>query len=451
MGKVVSENHMKKKAPVFLNLILLIAGAVLVITLINVSLIRTRKQMVTVEFETIADYQINEKFQSIEFLATVWDDLIQANNGEVKDFSNRSENILKDYGDDAVESLRVAPDGVIQYVYPYSFSGEIGKDIQSEGIMSSIANRSKYCGLDMLSAPEEMEDGDYRLNFCHPVYIKDRVGKSTFWGYSIVTVKVSDLFAGLGLQELGVQSSYKLYRMDSRGENQILLDSTSGEIRSPVKYYFSAPNGTFVLEGEWDGGWVTRNEVMIEIGVALAVVILGMLFLINARIRKNMRALSKISYTDELTGLYNRHKLRETFDKLDGRYTHVAILFVDFDHFKDINDNEGHDAGDAALKQGAEFFVSVFGRESCYRYGGDEFLFLMTDMTDEEALTKAAMLKDFRRVHFQGREIPVAVSGGFAAGECISVADLRTLIRQADDNLYKAKETGRDRIVGGRI
>ncbi len=442
---------MKKRFPVFFNIILLIAGAALIISLVNVSLLRTRKAMVQVEFETIADYQINEKFQSIEFLAAVWDNLIQANGGEVKDFSNRSEKILRDFGDDAVESLRVAPDGVVQYVYPYSFSDEIGKDIETEGIMSSIANRAKYCGLDMLSAPEQMEDGDYRLSFCHPVYVKDKVGKSTFWGYSIVTVRLSELFGGLGIQEMGVQSSFRLYRMDAREGDQILLDNTTSPLRTPVRYYFSAPNGTFVLEGEWEGGWITRSEILIELGVGLAAVILGMLLLINHKIRKNIRTLSKISYTDELTGLYNRHKLRETFDKLDGQHVHVALLFVDFDHFKWINDNEGHDAGDAALKQGAEFFLSVFGKEACYRYGGDEFLFLMVDTADEEALLKAAKLKDFRRVQFQGREIAVAVSGGFASGDCTCVADLRTLIRQADENLYNAKESGRDRIVGGRI
>ncbi len=440
---------MKRRIPIWFSLILLTAIVLSVITLVNFSLVSTRRSMVKVEFETIADFQINEKFQDIEFLAAVWANLIQANGGEVRDFSNRSEKILKDYNDNVVESLRVAPDGVIKYVYPYAFSDEIGTDVNKEGILSQGANRSRYTGLDLISEPELLEDGDYRLSFCHPVYVKDKVGKMEFWGFSIVTVRVSDLFASLGLRELGIQSSFRLYRMDARNGDQTLLDNTTGALRNPVYYYFSAPNGTFVLEGEWDGGWITGNEILIEIVIGLCTVIAGLLILMNLRFRRNMKTLSKISYTDELTGLYNRHMLRSTFDNMDGTQHHVALLFVDFDHFKLINDNEGHDAGDEALKQGAAFFVSIFGKESCYRYGGDEFLLLMMDVSDSEALEKAKHLRELRKITFQGKDIPVAVSGGFASGDCCTANDLRALIRLADENLYNAKEGGRNRIVGG--
>ncbi len=440
---------MKRTSRIWINLIVLVVSLLIVVSLVNYSVVLTRKDMVLVEFETIAEYQVNEKFQDIQFLAAVWGNLIQATGGKVNDFSNRSDRILQDYDDSIVESLRLAPDGTLEYVYPYSFSDEIGMDLFSEGVLSQITNRSKYSGLDVVSAPELLEDGDYRLSFCHPVYVKDKVGKSDFWGFSIVTVRASALFASLGLKELGTQSVYKLYRMDEREGNQILLDNTSSKMRDPVFYYFSAPNGIFVLEGEWYKGWITFNEILIEIGFILAVFVVGLLVLINMRFRRNVRTLSKISYTDELTGLYNRHMLRQVFERLDGDQEYISLLFVDFDHFKDINDNEGHDAGDAALKQGAEFFVSVFGRENCYRYGGDEFLLFMQNTTREKALEKADRLKELKTVTFKGKEIPVAVSGGFASGECCSIDDLRALIRLADENLYMAKEGGRNRIIGG--
>ena len=77
-------------------------------------------------------------------------------------------------------------------------------------------------------------------------------------------------------------------------------------------------------------------------------------------------------------------------------------------------------------------------------------LMLMIDIPDEEARAKAARLKEFRKISFQGHEIPVSVSGGLASADCSSVEDLRTLIRMADDNLYHAKENGRDQIFGGQ-
>ena len=440
---------MKLLRSIWFKLILMIAGVAAIITLINVSVQRSRRSMVEVELETVADYQISGKFQSVGFLAVVWDSLILADNGEVKDFLNRSEEILKDYGSDEVESLMAAPDGIIQYVYPYSFSDQIGLDIEHDSCFADVAVRSRYTGLDTVSSPELLEDGDYRLYFCHPIYVRDRVGKPSFWGYSIVTVRTSDLVTEFHLGRMSSHSCIRLSRMDSKNGKQILYDDTEGNLKKPVQYCFSVPNGTLMLEGMWDGGWITANELAAEILIALAGVFVALMVLMNLRIRKNMRTLSQISYSDELTGINNRHMLRKVFEDLEGEQKHVSMLFIDFDHFKDINDNEGHEAGDEALKQGAAFFVSVFGKESCFRYGGDEFLMLMVDIPDEEARAKAARLKEFRTITFQGHEIHVSVSGGFATADCSSVEDLRTLIRMADDNLYHAKESGRDQIFGG--
>ena len=441
---------MKLLRSFWLKLILIIAGAAAMITLINVSVQRSRRSMVEVELETVADYQISGKFKSVGFLAVVWDSLILADDGEVKDYLNRSDDILREYGSDEVESLMVAPDGIIQYVYPYSFSDRIGLDVERDSCFADVAVRSRYTGLDTVSSPEPLEDGDYRLYFCHPVYVKDRVGKASFWGYSIVTVRTSDMVAEFHLGRMSSHSCIRLSRMDSRKGKQILYDDTGGRLKEPVQHCFSVPNGTLMLEGMWDGGWITANELAAEIMIALIGVFAASLVLMNFRIRKNMRTLSQISYSDELTGLNNRHMLRKVFEELGEMNKHVSMLFIDFDYFKEINDREGHEAGDEALKQGAAFFVSVFGKESCFRYGGDEFLMLMVDTPDEEARAKAARLKEFQMISFHGHKIPVSVSGGFAAADCSSMEDLRTLIRMADDNLYQAKENGRNQIFGGK-
>ena len=441
---------MKLFRSVWFKLILIIAGAAAIITLINVSVQRSRRSMVEVELGTIAEYQISGTFKSVGFLAVVWDSLIQADNGEVKDYLNRSEKILKDYGSDEVESLMMAPKGIIQYVYPYFFSDQIGLDVEHDSCYADVAVRSRYTGLDTVSSPELLEDGDYRMYFCHPIYVKDRVGKPSFWGYSIVTVRTSDLVAEFHLGRMSSRSCILLSRMDSRNGKQILYDDTKGNLKNPVQYCFSVPNGTLMLEGMWEGGWITNNELVAEIVIALIGVFVALLILMNLQIRKNMRTLSQISYTDELTGLNNRHMLRKVFEELEGMQKHVSMLFIDFDHFKDINDNEGHEAGDEALKQGAAFFASVFGKESCFRYGGDEFLMLMVNIPDEEARAMAARLKEFKTITFHEHEIPVSVSGGFASADCSSIEDLRTLIRMADDNLYHAKENGRDQIFGGK-
>jgi hypothetical protein len=109
------------------------------------------------------------------------------------------------------------------------------------------------------------------------------------------------------------------------------------------------------------------------------------------------------------------------------------------------------DVLDETLKQAAAFFASVFGKDSCFRYGGDEFLVLLQDMPEDEIRRLADRLSEFQVVEFQGRRIPVSVSGGLASADCATVADMRALIRMADDNLYHAKKNGRNQIIGGNV
>ncbi len=441
----------RRKSLLFLYFSLLVVIVTAVIFVINFYLVRTRKTIIRAEMETIAGHHVTENMQSITFLASVWDSLIVANGGAVQDFSNRSEKILKDFNHKAVESLRVAPDGVVQYVYPYSFSSEIGMDLSNSSILKDIANRSRYTGMDTISEPEMLEDGGYRMTVIHPVYIKDRVGKQNFWGFSLVTILTKALFDDSSLAKLGFHADYRISRMNEELGDEVFIDTAGKAMEDPVYYYFSALNGTMYLTAQWEGGWITATEKMLEIVIGVSIVVLGCLMILLFRFRSNMKVLSRISYTDELTGLNNRHRLRELFEKLDGQPRHVCILFMDFDHFKLINDNIGHDAGDEALRQGARFFAGLFGNESCFRYGGDEFLILMENKTDEEALAKASHIKDLKKITFQDTEIPVSVSGGFASGECATSSDLRALIRMADENLYQAKETGRSRICGGNV
>ena len=169
--------------------------------------------------------------------------------------------------------------------------------------------------------------------------------------------------------------------------------------------------------------------------------------------RNNLEQLQRLAITDPLTGLHNLayfHDFLATQLARGARSGELtALLMLDLDHLKAINDNYGHPAGDAAIIAVAEAMrQSVRESDIAARYGGDEFAIILPDSGREQALRAATRI--LRRVH--SREVNVGdatlhlgVSIGVASTEQ-SPMDPHALIRTADRALYAAKEAGRNCI-----
>jgi diguanylate cyclase (GGDEF)-like protein len=161
------------------------------------------------------------------------------------------------------------------------------------------------------------------------------------------------------------------------------------------------------------------------------------------------------SRTDMLTGLFNRRhgneRLGEELQKFT-RYGHrFAVALLDIDHFKKINDTLGHKAGDDVLRRVASELRGA-SRQSdiVIRWGGEEFLFVFPGTSLAQA---AAIVERFRAqlasspvlLEAGGSGVPVTISGGVAEVE--GGDTIESLVRRADQALYKAKETGRNRLL----
>ncbi|MGO1499839.1 MAG: GGDEF domain-containing protein [Marinobacter sp.] len=157
--------------------------------------------------------------------------------------------------------------------------------------------------------------------------------------------------------------------------------------------------------------------------------------------------------TDELTGLSNRrdilNRLSEEFSRYQRSGRHFSIALIDLDLFKNINDQYGHSAGDAALKQFTNLVRSVIRQpDVAARWGGEEFLLLLPDTSLIPALTLAERLR--REVanasfSFHGQNLPVTMSAGVCSIAQIDSID--NMLKQADIQLYSAKGAGRNRIA----
>ena len=172
--------------------------------------------------------------------------------------------------------------------------------------------------------------------------------------------------------------------------------------------------------------------------------------LINITERRALhRRLQELSYLDPLTGLYNRRYFLERLNVYLLEKDSIHIVFCDIDHFKMINDEHGHLAGDDVIRNFALILQSVLGpKVTTCRLGGDEFIAALVDESDEGAKALAEKVRQRTEKHsfiWDGLPLGVTVSIGVAnaQGEDLSGTDL---IELADKALYKAKEAGRNRV-----
>ncbi len=174
--------------------------------------------------------------------------------------------------------------------------------------------------------------------------------------------------------------------------------------------------------------------------------------------KRNERELREKTIIDPLTGVYNR---RYFFEALDKNIEHArrnsrnlfALALIDIDHFKNINDHHGHQAGDRVLAGLAECLSTrIRPYDLLARYGGEEFIILFKDCNRAESGEVLQRIKDFvekTRWRIRDVDIQMTFSGGISDfGEVSPEASAASeLVRIADERLYMAKQAGRNRIV----
>lgn len=177
----------------------------------------------------------------------------------------------------------------------------------------------------------------------------------------------------------------------------------------------------------------------------------------NRRLSEVSKELEILTVTDPLTGLGNRRYLTDTVRPLLEKYGKLmgslAIMFLDIDNFKNHNDRYGHNHGDLCLKAVAKM-LSDFSSENDFhavRYGGEEFVLVMTGLSLDSVCDKAEQL----RKSISGLEVrdglglvtSVTVSIGISYHDTYKHSLLKTAVAEADNALYDAKQNGRNRVV----
>lgn len=176
-----------------------------------------------------------------------------------------------------------------------------------------------------------------------------------------------------------------------------------------------------------------------------------------AALRASEQRFKEMSITDELTGLYNsRHffnRLKAEVERTD-RYGHpLTLLMLDLDNFKQYNDTFGHLAGDSVLAETGNIIrKSIRSTDSAYRYGGEEFTVILPESSGQESLYIADRIrKSFEsEVLFDHKKDGLRITVSIGVAQYVSEEEISAFIKRADENMYAAKNAGKNRIWGAK-
>ena len=172
-------------------------------------------------------------------------------------------------------------------------------------------------------------------------------------------------------------------------------------------------------------------------------------------LEKTNQKLNYLASHDPLTGVKNRLnleiELKEVIEKYKKDNIEFCVAIFDIDWFKKINDTYGHDTGDFVLKEVTNVFKGcIKEHDNVYRTGGEEFVVVLTNIDYANAIHKIESIREKVEKNifsFKKIELTLTVSAGFYHPQIIRVDDVTTILKLSDNALYRAKQTGRNKVL----
>lgn len=357
--------------------------------------------------------------------------------------------------DDSIQSIQIAPNGVVTEIYPKE-GNESGKiDLINDSDRGEISRYARDNDTVIMQGTFKLKQGGYGIAVRNPVYLENENGQKSFWGFTIVILKVPEIFSESveALSNFGFK--YSLQKCASPWDDTYeWVYGSKKELNDPVIYDFDVYRDKWRLEILPKSGFYNNNYLIyMFIGGVIIVLLLTGLTVALISINENRKLFKKLAVTDTLTGIYNRLGFNRQVEQYmrQNPQKHCVVAMLDIDDFKLVNDVYGHAAGDGVLQKLAESMKQYFSKDVILgRNGGDEFCIFMPDCT---AVEVKPFLKKFteetRNFYCKGEAHTFTISLGYAeypvlADECSK------LVRCADMALYAVKMRGKNGCMAYR-
>ena len=393
---------------------------------------------------TYAERINGELMKGIGFTETLKQIVIN-DDGNINSFNDVAAYMI----DDSIQSIQIAPNGVVTEIYPEE-GNESGRiDLINDSDRGEISRHARDNDTVIMQGPFELKQGGDGIAVRNPVYLDDGNGQKSFWGFTIVILRVPEIFSESveALSNFGYE--YSLQKCASPWDNTYEWVYGSKEALSdPVIYDFDVHGDKWRLEILPKSGFHNNRYLLyLFIGGVIIVLLLAGLVASLIFINENRKNFKRLALTDALTGIYNRLGFDVQVEQYmrQNPQKHCVVAMLDIDDFKLVNDMYGHVAGDGVLRKLAESMKQNFSKDVILgRNGGDEFCIFMPDCT---AVEVKPFLKKFteetKKFYCKGEEHTFTISLGFAEYP-VFADDCSQLMRCADTALYEVKMRGKN-------
>lgn len=346
-----------------------------------------------------------------------------------------------------LRNIAISPDNIVRYVYPRA-GNEAALGVHLEDVPAQreevLAVRRSWRA--RVSGPVPLVQGGTGIVHRVPVLVPDASDTPHYWGLVSVVIDPQPLFRRVGLLSRG-EVDYALRGKDSEGRALALFAGPEGLFGDPdaIRLEVQLPGGQWQLGAAWHQppSRLTTRYLLWHLLALLLAAAAGALVCIAARSQQRLQVLAS---QDGLTGLANRNQFlvqAEGILALARRQQYpFTVLCLDLEGFKGINDDFGHEIGDAMLVHVAnQARLCLRASDLLARFGGDEFLVLLPDAgpgPELEALVARLRTAIATPLRFKGHTLSVGTSVGQASypGDGFSLDDL---LRVADFSMYANK------------
>ena len=379
--------------------------------------------------------------------------------GRFEDFDAFARSTLEQLG--GIANVQLAPGGVITDIHPLAGNeAALGHDILRDDRRSAEAHAAIATRSLTLAGPFELVQGGVAVIGRNPVFLPgEGAGEDRFWGFTSALIMLDDLLAGSGIEELAAKGyGYRLGRFDP-ALDRYLVFASAGRLddRSLAYADVVVPSGAWTL-----AVGPTRAAGGIRTGAELALALLAAALLalfcrrvvdepeqLRRRVAEQTRELDALAYTDSLTGLPNRNRFLGALEtalaaaRRDGRP--IALMLLDLDRFKHVNDVLGHDVGDRLLVEAGRRMRECLPASALpARLGGDEFTIIVSGegaLAEAEALARRIVDAIEAPFPLGAHEAHVSASIGICTSD--DGASASDLLKAADQAMYDVKGNGR--------
>ena len=442
---------MKKKTLVPLIIFLLdICLVSLIVYRTDIHEKKQRHTMAQLNATTYGERIKNEITDGIEITDTL-EQVIISENGEFHQFDTIAKNLMSD----SIESMQLAPNGIVTDIYPAE-GNEAGKiDLLHDKERKEISCYARDNHTIITQGLFELKQGGYGIAVRNPVYLKDKRGQEYFWGFTIVILRVPDIFSDAISALLNFGYEYKILKTATPwSDDYKVVYQSDDQINHPVSYTFTVGHENWKLEITPKVGWRNNTLLIIISGMFLTIsLLLSVLTRVWLVAKEHKNKYQILARTDSLTNIYNRYGFDELAEKMISKnpQAHFVAALLDIDDFKFINDIYGHSYGDRALKILADSMKAFFPSDALLgRNGGDEFCILLPNCTFEEADVQLQQFTKLSKIFsYHNEEHAFYISLGYAEYPTFASSHSQ-LMRCADAALYEIKLHGKNGCMAYR-